>query len=85
MEYVETQLVIRKADNVHRGRWISAHRVDVAQTVGRGNLSVQVGIIDQGRKEVERLQDQQVVAQAEDPGIARTVGTDQKIGVLEFG
>ena len=45
--------VDREADDVERGHRPPAHGVDVAEGVGRGYLSERVGVVDDGREEVD--------------------------------
>ena len=49
--------------------------------VGRGDPAVLVGVVDDGREEVDGLDDGQVLGQAVDAGIVVRLGADQKIGV----
>ena len=63
------QLFYREADYVHGGQGLAAHGIDIAQGVGDGNLAEVVGVIDNGREEIDGLDDSQVIAQLVNAGI----------------
>ena len=54
---VAVEPVFRKACDGQRGQRASAHRVDVADGIGRGNLAVHVRIVHDRREEIDRLHD----------------------------
>ena len=78
--------IVGKAYDVQRGPRRATHRINVAEAIGRGDLSVQrKGLSTKRREKVERLEDDQIVAQTECSGIACAVGPDQKVGMIKGG
>ena len=57
------------AHNIQRQLRLSAHSVNIAQSVRRRNLSVHKGIIDNRRKEIRCLHNRQLVAHLVNAGI----------------
>src|SRR5579859_2072973 len=47
--------LVGETDEGHRGERLPAHGVNVAERVGGGDLAEGVGVVDDGRKEVDRL------------------------------
>jgi hypothetical protein len=76
--------VLGEADDVQGEEDFGAHSVDVAHGVGRGDGAIGVGVIDDGREEVERQDDSKLVADAIDSGVVKAVEAEEQIGVL-FG
>ena len=59
----------------------AAHREDVGQRIGRGDLAVGPRVVDERREEVERPDDREVVADAVGGGvIGRLQAGDQLVG-----
>ena len=71
-----------KPDDVQRGDRVGAHRVDVAQRVGRGNLSEHVGVVHDRREEIDGVDDRQVRPQTKHSRIVGRLGADNHIGVI---
>src|SRR5580658_2851367 len=46
---------LRKTHESQRSQWLSAHGINVAERVGRGDLAEDVGIVYDGRKKIHRL------------------------------
>jgi hypothetical protein len=63
------QRVDRKGRDVERRDRFPAHRVDVAERVRGGDPAEVVRVVDDGREEVDRLDEREIVAQAVDAGI----------------
>ena len=59
-----------------------AHRIDVAERVGRRNLSEDVGIVNDGREEIDRLDERQLRRQLIHAGVVGGVEADQNIGIV---
>ena len=76
--------VFGKADDVEGEEDFGAHGVDVAHGVGGGDGAVGVGVIDDGREEVERQDDRKLIADAIDSGVVKAVEAEEQVGVL-FG
>ena len=72
--------VLRERDDVQRHQHLAAHRVDVAHRVGGGDRAVRVRVVDDGREEVDGLDDREVVAQAVDGGVVRAIEPDEEVG-----
>ena len=82
---LERQFVGGHPDDVHGGHRTPAHGVDVRERIGRRNLPVKVGIIDDGGEKVDRL-DQGAVGI--EPINGRVVGgrrTDEQIVIRDLG
>ncbi len=74
--------VLGKADNVQREQDFRAHRIDVAHCVGCGNGAVREGVVDDRRKEVEREDDSEVVADAVDGCVVEPVEAQEKVRIF---
>ncbi len=72
-EYVgedfDRHAVRRKRRNGERGERLSSHGVDVGQRVGGCDAAKGVWVIDDGREEVHRLNEGNLVGQRENTGI----------------
>ena len=62
----------------------AAHGVDVAHGVGSGDGAVRVRVVNDGREEVERQHDREVVTDAIDRGVVEPVEAEEQVRVL-FG
>ena len=71
-----------EADEIQRRFDLTAHGVDIAQGIGRGNLSESIGVIDHRREEIHRLHQGNVLGNAVDGSIVPAVVTNQKVGVF---
>jgi hypothetical protein len=72
------ELVLGVGENVERSYRSSTHREDVAHRVGGADLAERVRIVDQRRKEVDGIDDRQIVLQAIDPGVVVAGGTGEQ-------
>ena len=70
-----------KADDAERREWFTAHRVDIGQRVGRGDLSEVVRIVDDRREEVDRLHEREIIGQPEHPRVIEGLTTDEDSGI----
>ena len=77
--------VLREADDVQREERDAAHGVDVAERVHHGDGAEIVGVVDDRREEVDRLNHGQVVRQAIDGSVVARVEPDEQIIVLHVG
>ena len=59
-----------------------AHRVDVAESVGRGDCAVLVGRIHDRREEIDRLDQCLLVVQPVYGGVVGRAKADQELGML---
>ena len=59
----------REREQVHRGERTAAHRVDVGQRVGGGDATEVVGVVDDGREEVDGKQRCRLVVEAVDGSV----------------
>ena len=73
-----------KSDDIHRSDWFTAHGIDIAQTVGCGNLAKQKGLIDDGRKKVQRLNQRCFLIKQIYPGIIGSINPDQQSRVMNL-
>ena len=71
-----------EADQRERSQRTSAHGVDVAQRVGGGDLSEGVGIVDDGREEVDGLHQRGVGRDLIHSGVVGVIEADQHIRVM---
>ncbi len=65
-----------------RGDRPSAHGVDVAQGVGGGDLAESVGIVHDGREEVDRLDQRHVGSELVNAGVVGVIETYKNIGIV---
>ena len=78
-DHVDRQLVDRHRDERERHDRLAAHRVDVADRVGRGNAAEVVRLIDDRREEVGRGDDRLRVVQPIDRGVVRRLEADHEV------
>ena len=76
LERARPQFPHRITDYVHGQQWMATHGIDITQGIGRRNRSICVGIIHNRCKEVNRLNQQQVVTQLVNAGVINCVTTD---------
>lgn len=81
----DVHLAFREANDVHARFGLAAHGVDVTQGVSRGNLAKDIGVIDDRRKKIHRVDDREIGPESIDPGIVGRVGADKQIGIPELG
>lgn len=74
--------VVGIADEIESRLRRAAHRIDVAQRVGGGDLAVYEGIVDDRRKKVDSLDDGQVLGQLVDTGVVVGVRADEEMGIV---
>ena len=71
------ELARGKSHDRKRGDGPPAHRVDVAQRVGGGDLSEGVGVVDRRRENVDGLHQGRLLVQQVDPGVVPGRHSDQ--------
>ncbi len=84
-EPLQVQLVVGIAGQVQRGLGHTAHRIDVAEGIGGGNLAIDERIVHHRREEVDRLNERNLVGQLVDAGVVVRFGADQQVGVIDLG
>jgi hypothetical protein len=84
-EPLHAEFVIREADEVHGGDGRAAHRVDIRERIGRRDLPVNVGVIDDGGEEVQRLNQRDVWGNTVDARVVVRFGADEQVGVAGLG
>ena len=72
----------READLSQCGDGASAHGVDVAQGVGGGDLAECVGIVDDGREEVDGLHQREVGSDFVNAGVVGVIEANQNVGIV---
>ena len=72
---------LRQAQDVQRQLRLTAHGVDIADGIGRGDLPVQEGVVHDGREEVGGLHQRRVLIQIIDTGVVGAVVAHQQPGV----
>ena len=70
-----------KADDIQSRQGLAAHGVNVAQGIGDGNLAELIGIVDDWREEIDRLDDSQVFGKLIYAGVLRSLHSGDEIGV----
>lgn len=81
--YLQGQ-VIRKAGDIQGKQDFTAHRIHVAHGIGRCDSPINVGVIHNGREEVDRLNEGPLTVNLVDSGIiSRTCQPNQQIRVLK--
>ena len=56
--------LFRKAHDIQRRLYLSAHRIDIAQSIGSGNLSKRIGILYHRREKIQCLHNRYIVRYA---------------------
>ncbi len=80
---LEVQFALREPDNVQGRLRLAAHRIDIAQGVGRRDLAEHVRVVDDGRKEVHRIDDGEIRPETEYSRIVGRFRADNQVGRLE--
>ena len=84
MEGRQVLLVVGKPDDIQSCLGCSTHRKNIAETIGRSDLSEKVRIVNKRREEIQRHQHEQVVAQPVNTGIAEPFGPDQQVRIVKL-
>ena len=71
----------RDSHDVQAQLRLAAHGIHVRQSIGGGDLPEQIGIIRDGREEIHRLYQGQVIGNLVDAGVVALVKAHQQIGV----
>jgi hypothetical protein len=79
------EVPLREGRDRERGERLSAHRVDVGERVGRGDLAERVGIVHHRREEVDGLDQRARLVQPEHTGVVAGPMVDQHPGVVVLG
>ena len=74
-----------KAGDIHGEQRPAPHGVDVREGVGHGDGPELIGIVDDGGKEIHRLDQGQLRGQTIDPGVVRRLQSHQEIGMALEG
>jgi hypothetical protein len=80
-QYIDPHVFDRKADQVHRGYRLAAHRIYIAERVSSRDLPEHVGGVHDRREEIYGLDDGQIVGQLIDTGVVGPVNPDNQVGV----
>ena len=75
-------LIIRIPDEIQSGLRRTAHGVDIAKRIGGSDLAVHERIVDHRRKEVDGLDEGQLLGQTIDTGVIVGVRADEEIGIV---
>jgi hypothetical protein len=79
---------LRPAHEIKCGGWSTTHRVNIRERIGGGNLPVSEGIVHDRREKIDRINDREVVAQTEHPGVVTGGYADEQVGMspeIELG
>ena len=82
-EHRKRQLSHGEADDIERGDRLTTHGVDVGQRVGGGDLTEHVGVVDDRRKEVDRLHEGDVVGQRKDSRVVEGLAPHDKARIRD--
>ena len=74
--------VLRESRPGPAPKWAAAHGVDIAQRVGGRNLAEDVGVVDDGRKEIDRLDERQLGRELIHAGVVGCIEADQHVGIM---
>ena len=83
-EDLDGHLSFRKADDIHRRLWLSAHGVNVAQRIRRRDQAESIRIIDNRSEEIHGIDNGEIGSQTKHSGVVGRFRPDQHIGVVEF-
>jgi len=81
----DVHLLDGKGDKVHGRFWDPAHGIDIAQGVGRGDLPEPVGVIHDGREEIDCLYKSNVIGNLIHPRVVGFIQPDQHMLVRRKG
>ena len=70
-----------KADNAKRCEWLTTHGVHIGQSVRGSDLSELVWIVDDGREEVDGLNERETIGQPENSRVIEGLSTDKDAGI----
>ena len=82
---LDIHFALGEADDVHAGLGLAAHGVNIAQRVGRRDLPEDIGVIDDRREKIDRVDDRKVGAQSIHPRVVGGFGADEHVGIFELG
>jgi hypothetical protein len=71
----------RTGKDVHRQQWSAAHRVDIAQGIGGGDLTKGKGVVDDRSEEIDGLDQGDLVIEPVNPGIIGRFRPDDQVRV----
>jgi hypothetical protein len=79
----QVQFAFGKGHDVQRGPGFRSHGVDIAEGVCRRDLTEGIWVVDDGREEIDSVDNGQVPSNAEDSGVVICFRADDHIRVLE--
>jgi len=74
-----------KTDDVHGRQCSAAHGIDVGQRICGGHQAEGVGIIDNGSKEIDRLDQGDIIGEPVDPRVITVLYSGNEIRVMSEG
>jgi hypothetical protein len=74
----------RVADDAERGQRNPAHRIYIAQRIGRGNLAEHERVLSHRREDVNGENQRPLRIEPIDPGVVRGLAADQQVRVTEY-
>lgn len=80
---IEREIIGGHRHDVHCGDGFTAHGVDVGERIGGRDLPEKIGVIDNGREEIEGLNEGEVVGQTVDRSVIGAGRADEEIGVVD--
>ena len=70
-----------EADHIHRGYRPAAHRINIADGIGGGNLPETVRVVDNRRDKIDRLNNGDIIGNFVNAGIVQPVDASQHIRI----
>jgi hypothetical protein len=77
-EHIQRQIAGWKGDNIERRQRLAAHRIDVGKRVGGSDLTEIEWIVNYRRKEIDGLNESEIVGYAKDPGVVEGLSADEQ-------
>jgi hypothetical protein len=71
-----------KTDDTECGERLTAHGIHIGERVRGSDLTELVGIVDDGREEVDGLNKRETVGQPEDSRVIEGLTTDEDAGIV---
>ena len=87
-QYFRIETAHRKSDNIHGCQRFAAHGIHVAETVRRGYLPEQIGIVHNRSEKIQGLDQRRFLVQQINTGIIRGIDPDENPGIMnrrQFG
>src|SRR5207249_12218997 len=81
---LDFHFTLREANDVHASLGFTAHGIDIAQRVGSGDLTKNVGVIDNGSEKTDGVDDGEVGPKTIHPRVVGGFRSDQHVDVVKL-